>query len=226
MRWLRPSRRPWLGLPLLPPRMRGASCCPIPCYVLLVLSAMSSWTSWCAGGPSSPLWQWLDGGPLTLLLRRNHSPYYRYDEDADADADADEVRVPWAVVVLSLDRLQPILILWMSLWALLFLLFVVVVGSCCFVCLALATESWRGGFYCWFPARCVSVCLWGSSLRISSSGCTDFLFASGLVPLSPSCMIALAVALATVQFSMRRERFFHWLPLCVYSSVFTSRFYS
>ena len=30
----------------------------------------------------------------SALLRRNHSPYYGYDEDADADADADEVRVP------------------------------------------------------------------------------------------------------------------------------------
>ena len=45
-------------------------------------------------GPSSPLGQWFDRGPLALLLRRNHSPYYGYDEDADADADADEVRVP------------------------------------------------------------------------------------------------------------------------------------
>ena len=44
------------------------------------------------------------------------------------------------------------------------------------------------------------VCLFGSSLRISSSGCTDFHFASCLVPLPLSCMIALAVALATVQF--------------------------
>ena len=66
----------------------------------------------------------------------------------------------------------------MSLWALLFLLFVVVVvGSCCFVCLALATESWRGDSIAGFQ-RGGMVCLFGSSLRISSSGCTDFHFAS------------------------------------------------
>ena len=84
----------------------------------------------------------------------------------------------------------------------------VVCGCCCCCC-------------CWFLLFCLSgacyrilaggilllvsnavglVCLLGSSLRISSSGCTDFHFASCLVPLSLSCMIALAVALATVQF--------------------------
>ena len=40
----------------------------------------------------------------------------------------------------------------------------VVCGCCCwfllFCCLALATESWRGGFYCRFPTRWVwFVCL-------------------------------------------------------------------
>ena len=38
-------------------------------------------------------------------------------------------------------------------------------------------------------------------MRICSTACTDFHFASCLVPLSLSCMIALAVALATVQIS-------------------------
>ena len=38
-------------------------------------------------------------------------------------------------------------------------------------------------------------------MRICSSVCADFHFASCFVPLSLSCMIALAVALATVQFS-------------------------
>ena len=38
-------------------------------------------------------------------------------------------------------------------------------------------------------------------MRICSTVCTDFHFASCLVPLSLSCIIAFAVALATVQFS-------------------------
>ena len=31
----------------------------------------------------------------------------------------------------------------------------VLVVSCCFVCQALASESWRGGFYCRYPVRWV-----------------------------------------------------------------------
>ena len=80
----------------------------------------------------------------------------------------------------------------------------VVCGCCCwFLLFCLSGTCYRilaGGILLQVSNAVGLVCLLGSSLRINSSGCTDFHFASCLVPLFLSCMIALAVALATVQF--------------------------
>ena len=87
-----------------------------------------------------------------------------------------------------------------------------VCGCCCwFLLFCLSGTCYRilaGGILLQVSSAVGLGCLFGSSLRISSSGCTDFHFASCLVPLSLSCMIALAVALQLYSFGFCRFSLF------------------
>ena len=104
------------------------------------------------------------------------------DEDEDEDEGADVVEGQWVLGLTFINRLQQILIFG-PVGVVGFVLFGLLLVFVLFpFLLALATKSWRGGFYCEFPGSGVPVC-WLALVTCMDSywlSCTSFHFSSML----------------------------------------------